>query len=84
MQELNRVKAMLDEVLHLEGRSADWTVETPLLGSVAELDSMAVVQVIGGIEQTFGVMIEDDEISAEIFATVGALTAFIQEKLAQR
>ena len=49
------VLAILDEILSLKGRSADMTENTPLLGAVPELDSMAVVGVIGAIEEHFGI-----------------------------
>ena len=39
-QEVLRV---LDDVLSLKGRSATFTPDTPLLGAIPELDSMAVV-----------------------------------------
>lgn len=56
--------------------------ETRLLGSLPELDSMAVVNLIMALEQQFGFIVEDDEISAAHFATVGTLTSFVEGKLA--
>ena len=78
-QEVLRV---LDEVLSLNGRSAAFTRDTPLLGAIPELDSMAVVTLITTIEEQFGVMVADDEIDGDTFATVGALTDFVSGKLA--
>ena len=75
---------LLKDVLHLNSPSSAWTAETRLLGSVAELDSMAVVNVIAEIERVFGIMIDDDEISADLFETIGSLSNFIEQKLAQR
>jgi acyl carrier protein len=54
---------------------------TPLLGSIPELDSMAVVTVITMIEERFGIVVDDDEISAETFETVGTLYDFVNAKL---
>lgn len=76
------VKSILGEVLQLGPRAASLTAETALLGSLPELDSMAVATVIAGIEERFGVFVEDDELSAETFATVGTLAAFVDQKLA--
>jgi hypothetical protein len=45
----------------------------PLLGSLPELDSMAVVTLIGALEEHFGIMVDDDDISASTFATLGSL-----------
>ena len=77
------VKSILGEVLQLGARADSLTPETALLGSLPELDSMAVATVIAGIEDRFGVFVEDDELSAETFATVGTLAAFVEQKLEQ-
>lgn len=74
--------ALLDEVLSLKGRSVSFDRNTPLLGAVPELDSMAVVSLIGRLEEQFGIMIDDDDIDGGTFATVGALSDFVQAKLA--
>lgn len=76
------VLRILDEVLSLNGRSAGFTRETHLLGAIPELDSMAVVSLITGIEEQLGVMVDDDEIDGETFATVGSLVDFVNGKLA--
>ena len=75
------VAAILDQVLSLKGRSAHFTPSTTLLGSLPELDSMAVVQILTGLEEHFGFTVADDEISADTFVTLGSLTAFVEQKL---
>lgn len=50
---------------------------TPLLGSMAELDSTAVLSLIGALEQRFGITVDNDEISASTFETVGSLCDFV-------
>ena len=74
--------SILDEILSLNGRAASFKEDTPLLGAIPELDSMAVVALITSIEERFGVVMEDDEIDGSIFATVGSLTGFVLSKLA--
>lgn len=74
---------ILDEVLSLAGRSAQFTRETPLLGALPELDSMAVVSLITGLEEQLGIMVGDDEIDGATFASVGALVDFVDAKLQQ-
>jgi acyl carrier protein len=74
---------VLDTVLNLKGRAAAFTRETPLLGAVPELDSMAVVAVLTTLEERFGIAIADDEIDGQTFASVGSLVSFVEEKLAQ-
>lgn len=76
------VLSILDEVLSLKGRADAFGVDTPLLGALPELDSMAVVAVITTLEERFGVIVEDDEIDGAVFATVGTLVDFVQGKLA--
>lgn len=73
---------MLDEVLSLRGRGAQFNAATPLLGSIPELDSMAVVGVINGLEERFGMVVEDDDIDGTTFETVGSLSDFVRSKLA--
>ena len=73
---------LLDEVLSLKGRGRTFTHDTPLLGAIPELDSMAVVSLITGIEERFGVSVDDDEIDGNTFATVGTLVEFVAGKLA--
>jgi acyl carrier protein len=74
------VKSLLGQALQLGERTAGLRAETPLLGNLPELDSMAVVSVITALEERYGFAVEDDEISAETFATLGSLAAFVKEK----
>jgi len=76
------IKAVLNKVLQLGNRTNTWNENTPLLGSVPELDSMAVVSVITALEENFGFAIDDDEINADMFATLGSLVHFVEQKLA--
>ena len=75
------VVAILDEVLSLNGRSAGFERDTPLLGSVPELDSMAVVALITTLEERIGITMNDDEIDGNTFATLGSLTDYVDAKL---
>ncbi len=76
------VKQTLDDVLSLGGRASAFTRETALLGAIPELDSMAVVSLITALEERFGIMVDDDEIDGDTFATVGALADFVAGKVA--
>ena len=81
MQVQQVVLRVLDEVLSLGGRTKSWSSDTPLLGAIPELDSMAVVSLITAFEEQLGVVFEDDEIDGETFGTVGTLVRFVQGKL---
>lgn len=82
MNILEEIRLVLGDVLQLGDRVQMFDGSTQLLGSLAELDSMAVVTVITAIEEHFGVTVHDDEISAETFETLGTLAAFVEQKIA--
>ncbi len=75
------VLRLLDEVLSLDGRSASFDRSTTLLGAMPELDSMAVVSLIAAIEETFGFVVDDDDIDGSVFASVGSLADFVTARL---
>ena len=81
MDTLNRVKAILRDTLNLGSRAERLTADSPLLGGIPEFDSMAVVTVVTMIEDELGITIDDDELSADVFATVGSLAAFVARKM---
>ncbi len=83
MNNQQQILQVLDEVLSLGGRAArTFKADTPLLGAIPELDSMAVVNLITTLEERFGFFVDDDEIGGDTFANVGSLTAFVSGKLA--
>lgn len=81
MEILGEIKRILGDVLQLGERVNRFDQNTKLLGSIPEFDSMAVVSVITAIEEQFGITVDDDEIQAETFETLGSLVAFVKEKL---
>jgi acyl carrier protein len=81
MATLDSVKRVLGEVLQLGPRAERLGPDSTLLGSLPELDSMAVVSVIMALETEFGIFVEDDEVSASTFESVGSLARFIDQKL---
>lgn len=75
----DQVCDILRTTLGLGARPLD--TDTALLGSLPQLDSMAVVGLLTALEEHFGIAILDDDISARHFATVGTLTGFVRDKL---
>jgi len=73
------VKALVVEVLGLQDRAATLSASTGLLGSLPELDSMAVVALVTELEERFGITVDEADISAETFETIGTLAAFVDE-----
>ncbi len=78
----HEVVSVLDDVLSLKGRAQGFALDTPLLGAIPELDSMAVVALITGLEERFGFVVDDDEIDGTAFATLASLIGFVHDKLA--
>lgn len=74
------VLRILDDVLSLGGRAKSFDRDTPLLGSIPELDSMAVVSLITSMEEQLGIIVDDDDIDGATFATVGSLCDFVSSK----
>lgn len=79
MQHLEEVKNILIDTLNLGQRRFD--ANSVLLGSLPELDSMAVLTLITALEEHFDFEVADDEIHSRHFATLGTLTAFVDDKL---
>jgi acyl carrier protein len=77
----SQVRDVLGATLQLGPRTAQLQSSSQLLGTLPELDSMAVVTLITALEERFGIEVSDDEISADTFATFGDLVGFIESKL---
>lgn len=74
------VRSVVVTVLGIEARADTIDAATPLLGALPELDSMAVAELVVALEQRFGIEIGDDEITGEMFETLGSLAAFVAGK----
>ena len=73
------LRALLADTLGLpEARVADFDKGTELFGALPEFDSMAVANLLTGIEERFAVLIEDSDVEAEDFATFGSLKSFVE------
>ncbi len=79
MSKLEQLNTLLADILELETSNFDESTE--LLGALPEFDSMAVVKVITAIENTFGIDVDDDDIDASLFETVGSLLEYIEDEL---
>lgn len=81
MDSFEITRELLRHGLQLGERADALKPETPLMGSFPEFNSMTVVALIVSIEEQLGCEVADDEISGEIFETVGSLANFVQSKL---
>jgi len=80
---LDDVRKVVGSALQIGSRAQEMDAAAPLLGSVPELDSIAVVNLITALEEHFGITVADDEIGASTFETLGSLARFIEHKLSQ-
>ena len=76
-----KLRQILEEVLGLTAGLADsFTDDSGLFGELPELDSMAVAGLLTEMEDRFGIVIDEDEVDGEIFATYGDLLTFTVKK----
>ncbi len=81
METIDVVRSVLRDALHLGDRAARLDSDSRLMGALPEFDSMAVVTVVTMLEEQFGISVADDELSADVFETVGSLCRFLDGKL---
>lgn len=74
------IRVVLRDNLQLGDSVNNFDRDTVLMGGIPEFDSMAVVAVITALEENLGIEFDDDDISADIFETIGALIDFVEEK----
>lgn len=77
------VTAILGDILGIDPSRQALEMDTRLLGSLPEFDSMAVISVLTAIEESFDIAFDDDEIDASLFETVGTLCAFVEAKVGE-
>lgn len=78
---LDAVKAVVVETLGIEDRADALQADTPLFGALPELDSLAVLELVTELERRFDLTVDDDDITADTFETLGSLAAFVEAKL---
>lgn len=77
------IRAIITDVLGLSTQQvAAMDDDTELFGALPELDSMAVAGLLTEMEDRLDIVIDDDEVDGEMFATLGSLIAFASAKVA--
>lgn len=74
---LDEVKGLVAEVLGIEDRLDFMDGSTGMLGSMPELDSLAVVGLVTAIEERFGFEVEQADFTADVLETLGTLASFV-------
>jgi len=82
MSTFEQVREVLTTSLGLGERGRRLGPASGLLGEIPEFDSMAVVTVVTALEDRFDIFFDDEEIDAEVFATLGSLSDLVDSKLA--
>lgn len=82
MDAFELAREILRSNLQLGARADELSRDTALMGALPEFNSLTVVGLITEIEEQLGCAVADDEISADIFETVGTFSDFIALKMA--
>lgn len=78
------IRGLLSDVLGIaQDRAATFTDTTELFGSLPELDSMAVANLLAELEDRMGIIVEADEVDGDMLGTFGGLVNFVDGKLSR-
>ena len=75
-----RVKELIVRRLKLDIDPTTIQSDAPLFGEGLGLDSVDALELVLGLEQEFGIKVEDEEVGVKAFASVNALVDFIEQK----
>jgi acyl carrier protein len=80
--QLDDVKDVLVTTLGVQDRADGLDAATPLMRSLPELDSMSALELIGALEERFGITVEHEDLTGGVFETLTSLTELVESKLA--
>jgi acyl carrier protein len=75
-----RVKELIVRRLKLDIDPTSIQDDAPLFGEGLGLDSIDALELVLGLEQEFGIKVEDEEVGVKAFSSVNALVDFIEQK----
>jgi len=75
----DRIREYVREEFLLGDTTRELTDETPLLDGI--LDSLALSQLVGFVEDEFGLVIDDADITSQNFKSVGDIERLVQSGL---
>jgi acyl carrier protein len=75
-----QVKDLIVRRLKLDIDPATIENDAPLFGDGLGLDSIDALELVLGLEQEFGIKVQDEEVGVKAFASVNALCDFIEQK----
>ncbi|MCX7591545.1 MAG: acyl carrier protein [Kiritimatiellae bacterium] len=77
----NRLKRMMVERLFLRVQPEEIDESKSLITHYG-VDSVSLLELVVGLEEEFGISVEDREFDVAHFETVNALAAFVRQKMA--
>ena len=83
MNAFELTRGIVGNCLQLGVQVNQFDTDTPLLGEIPEFNSLTMAAIIAAIEDELDVVIDDSEITAEIFETMGALAGFVEARMTE-
>ncbi len=78
---IQRVKKVIVKALDLQVKPDEINERESVFGGGIGADSMASLQIIVGIEEEFGIEVEDEDLQVELFDSVLDMAEFVKQKL---
>ncbi len=75
-----QIKCLIVTALELDVIPAEIPDDEALFGGGMDLDSVATLEIVAAIEEAFGITVEDDELTAELFDSVEVLAEYVADK----
>ncbi len=79
----DRLRAFITTELHWRGAGRQLTDDRPLIAD-GIVDSLGLFELVAFVEQQLGVEVDDHELLPENFATISAISQFVEAKRAGR
>jgi acyl carrier protein len=77
------VKEIMVERLYLKIKPEEIRDETPIMEELG-VDSVSVFEIVVGLEEEYGISMEDDEFRIQTFRTPRSIADFVRRKLKER
>ena len=79
-----KIKELVVELLFLTETSPEEIKDDDVLTDTLGMDSVAIFQVVAGLEEEFGISFEDDTFEQEKFKSVASMAQVVRDKLAAK
>ncbi len=77
----DRIKGALVKSLRLGLDPAVIPNDIPLIGKGLGLDSVSILQLVGAVEEAFGITVDDTDINRDLFQSINSVAAYVRKKL---